>query len=152
MVIVRLPAASSHVIYFRFRPILRPLRKSLTLSHNTRVSLSLPLSLSLSLARALSFSLALFLRSPHGHPRDIHSSRAVRFGIDAAADIGEGGKKIGRHDGKLCPRRGERRHGLTDLLRRPRMDASTRRVSFLRFSPARPLPATLSDRNPRPSS
>lgn len=64
--------------------------------------------------------------------RDTHSSRAVRFGIDAAADIG-GEKKIGWHDGKLCPRRGERRHGLTDLLRRPRTDTSHAAFLFFAF-------------------
>lgn len=128
-----------------------------TLSHNTRI-VSLPLSRALpiaffppSLSLILSRTFSPFSSRPCA---TIHSSRAVRFGIDAAADIGGRKKKIGRHDcvGNCVHAGASDGHGLTDLLRRPRTDASARRVSFLRFSPARPLPTTLSNRNPRPSS
>lgn len=93
----------------------------------------------LPLARARAF--LFFPRSPHSHARH----PPVRFGIDAAADIGRGaggtGGKKNRERVKLCPRRGR-----SDRFIAATADgrSSARRVSFLRFSPARPLPATLS--------
>lgn len=121
-----------------------------TLSHNTHI-VFLPLfrspyrSFFLSILFSLTFS--LFSSQPCAT-----STCLVSFVLESMPQLTSGKKKIGQHDGKLCPRRGKRRYGLTDLLRRPRTDASAHRVSFLRFSPARPLPITLSNRNPRPSS
>lgn len=122
--------------------ILRPLRKSLTLSHNTRI-VSLPLSryrfLSSSLILSRTFS------SFSSRPRAT-STRLVSFVLGSMPQLTSGGGKKNRTAQweTVSTHGGERRHGLTDLLRRPRTDASARRISFLRFSPTRPLPATLS--------
>lgn len=109
-------------------------------SRIARVFLSLPLSFSPLSSRPRATSA---------------SSHAVRFGIDAAADAGK--KKIGQHDGKLCPRRGERRYGLTDLLQRPRTPRTLRFFSSLFANSPAPdhflaLSFSLSECNPRPLS
>lgn len=137
------PGRVQHVIYFRFRPIPQPLRKStapICICINIYIYIFF-LYLYICIKHAcLSLSLFLFISfffsSLSSRPRATSaSSRAVRFGIDAAADTGIKKKKIGRHNGKLCPRRGERQHGLTDLLQRPRTPRTLRSFSslFARF-------------------
>lgn len=152
------PATSSTFVFDRFYGYCA----SRQCSRITRVS---PLFRSLALPIALFFSLSFFLSILSCTSvlfmatRDIHS-RLVPFVLGSMPQLTSGGwereeKKSDGTTGNCVHTRGgeRRRHGLTDLLRRLRTDASARRVSFLRFSPARPrTPTTLSKRNPRPSS
>lgn len=124
-------------------------------TRSSRLSRSRPLYVSFSLSLSLS-STPFFFLSPFSRPRATSvSSRAVRFGIDAAADTGDREKKkenrTARDRETVSTQGRERRaHGLTDLLLRPR---TPRTPEFLFFAFRRPaLPTTLSERNPRPSS
>lgn len=132
------PAASGHVIYFRFRPILQhcasqPLACVYTHTHmyiyyiyifyiyfvciyKTRVSLS--------------FYFFFFLRSLHGHARRPRPSRAVRFGIDAAADTGIKKNRTGN-----CVHAGASDSTVWPIYCSDR-GRLARCVPFLRFSPA----------------
>lgn len=134
------------------------------LSHNTRI-VSLPLSRSpyrfLSLpsppphSHSLSFSLPHFFSVLFTATRDIHLSRVVRFGIDAAADIGRGEreKKIGRHGRETVSTQG-RATARSDRFIAVIADGRLRTPRFFSslFAGSRPLSTTLSNRNPRPSS
>lgn len=121
----------------------RSLSARATRAYSSRLSLSLSLSTT---------PFFFFLRSLHGHAR--RPSRLAPFVLGSMPQLTPGEKKKRKSSGttgKLCPRRGAS-DGLTDLLQRPRTPRTPAGVPFLRFSPARSLPATLSERNPRPSS
>lgn len=108
-------------------------------TRSSRLSRSRPLYVSFSLS--LSLLLPFFFLSPFSRPRATSvSSRAVRFGIDAAADTGDREKKRksnGTRPGN-CVHAGARATGArSDRFIAATADASHTGVSFLRFSPAR---------------
>lgn len=110
-------------------------------TRSSRLSRSRPLYVSFSLSLSLFYSLFFFL-SPFSRPRATSvSSRAVRFGIDAAADTGDREKKKRKSNGTRpgnCVHAGARATGArSDRFIAATADASHTRVSFLRFSPAR---------------
>lgn len=120
-----------------------------SLSHNIAYRLSSALShpppLALFLSRA-------FFPLFSSWPRATSSSFcAVRFGIDAAADIG-GGKKNRTARREIVSTQGRATARSDRFIAATADGRLARRVSFLCFSPTRPPPTTLSKRNPRPSS
>lgn len=109
-------------------------------TRSSRLSRSRPLYVSFSLS--LSLLLPFFFLSPFSRPRATSvSSRAVRFGIDAAADTGDREKKKRKSNGTRpgnCVHAGARATGArSDRFIAATADASHTGVSFLRFSPAR---------------